>query len=72
LPDTLPKDHGALIQALAKRLVFRTLATPHRDALLAFLGRAATDPISPSSEAVGWRLSYLVALILDSPYHGIR
>ena len=72
LPDTLPKDHGALIQALAKRLVFRTLATPHRDALLAFLGRAATDPISPSSEAVGWRLPYLVALILDSPYHGIR
>jgi uncharacterized protein (DUF1800 family) len=72
LPETLPKDHGALIQTLAKRVVFRALATPHRDALLAFLGRAATDPISPSSEAVGWRLPYLVALILDSPYHGIR
>ena len=72
LPDTLPKDHGTLVQTLAKRLVFRTLATPHRDALLAFLNRAAADPISPSSEAVGWRLPYLVALILDSPYHGIR
>jgi len=68
----LPKDHGALVQTLAKRLVFRTLATPHRDALLGFLGRGAADPISPSSEAVGWRLPYLVALILDSPYHGIR
>jgi uncharacterized protein (DUF1800 family) len=55
LPDTLPKDHGTLVQTLAKRLVFRTLATPHRDALLAFLNRAAADPISPSSEAVGWR-----------------
>lgn len=72
LPATLPKTHGALIQALAERLVFRTLAAPHRDALLAFLGRTATDPITPSSEAVGWRLPYLVALILDSPYHGIR
>ena len=72
LPDALPKDHGTLVQTLAKRLVFRTLATPHRDALLGFLNRAAADPISPSSEAVGWRLPYLVALILDSPYHGIR
>ena len=72
LPDALPKDHGTLVQTLAKRLVFRTLATPHRDALLGFLNRGAADPISPSSEAVGWRLPYLVALILDSPYHGIR
>ena len=72
LPDRLPKDHGALVQALAKRLVFRTLATAHGDAILAFLGRAATDPVTPSSEAVGWRLPYLVALILDSPYHEIR
>ncbi len=72
LGKTLPKDHGALIQALAKRLVFRTLSTEHRDALLTFLGAAASDPVTSSSAAVGWRLPYLVALILDSPYYGIR
>jgi hypothetical protein len=60
------------VDTLAQRLLFRTLAPPHRQAVLGFLGRAATDPVTSDSEAVGWRLPYLVALILDSPYHGIR
>ena len=72
LPAKLPKNHGDLIQALAQRLVFRKLSDPHRNALLTFLGRAAADPVTEGSEAVGWRLPYVVALILDSPYHGIR
>lgn len=72
LPDQLPRTHGALVDALARRLVFRTLAAPHRQAVLGFLGRSASDPVTSSSEAVGWRLPYLVALILDSPYHWIR
>lgn len=72
LPDRLPRTHGALVDTLAQRLVFRTLAPAHRRAVLGFLGRAATDPVTSDSEAVGWRLPYLVALILDSPYHGIR
>jgi hypothetical protein len=52
--------------------MFRQLAAAHRDAICTFLGKAPSDPVSSSSEAVGWRLPYLVALILDSPYHGIR
>ncbi len=72
LPDRLPRTHGALVDTLAQRLVFRTLAPPHRQAVLGFLGRAASDPVTSRSEAVGWRLPYLVALILDSPYHWIR
>jgi Protein of unknown function (DUF1800) len=72
LPDRLPRTHGALVDTLAQRLVFRTLAPPHRQAVLGFLGRAASDPLTSGSEAVGWRLPYLVALILDSPYHWIR
>jgi uncharacterized protein (DUF1800 family) len=72
LPKPLPTTHGALVQTLAERLVFRRLAASHRDAICAFLGRSASDPVTSSSEAVGWRLPYLVALILDSPYHGIR
>ena len=72
LPATLPKTHGALVDALAKRLVFRTLPAAHRDAVLAFLGVAAATPLDEDDAAVGWRLPYLVALILDTPSHGIR
>ena len=72
LPATLPGTHGELVQALAQRLVFRKLSAAHRDAVLGFLGRATGDVLHPTDEAVGWRLPYLVALILDSPYHGIR
>jgi hypothetical protein len=40
--------------------------------VLGFLGRSAADPVNRDSEALGWRLPYLVALILDSPYHEVR
>ncbi len=72
LPEDLPGTHGALVDALAKRLVFRKLPAAHRDAVLAFLGRDATDPLDEDDAAVDWRLPYLVALILDTPSHGIR
>lgn len=72
LPKRLPRNHGDLIQALAQRLVFRKLSSTHRNALLTFLGRSAADPVTEDSDAVGWRLPYVVALILDSPYHEIR
>lgn len=72
LPQPLPSKHGALVDALAEGLVFRTLSSSHRAAVLGFLGRSAGDPLSEDDEAVGWRLPYLVALILDSPYHMVR
>lgn len=72
LPNRLPKTHGALVDALAKRLVFRPLAAPHRAAVLEFLERSASDPLDSDDAAVGWRLPYVVALILDSPYFWVR
>ena len=60
------------MDALAKRLVFRKMSAAHRDAVLGFLGRSAADPVNSDGEALGWRLPYLVALILDSPYHEVR
>jgi hypothetical protein len=72
LPKRLPVTHGELVDALAKRLVFRKLDRVHRNAVLAFLERSANDVLHDSDAAVGWRLPYVVALILDSPYHGIR
>jgi hypothetical protein len=52
--------------------VFRKLPAAHRDAVLAFLGVAAATPLDEDDAAVGWRLPYLVALILDTPSHGMR
>ena len=72
LPRRLPKTYGALVEALAQRLVFRSLAPVHKQAVLGFLGHAASDPLSADDAAVGWRLPYVVALILDSPYHWVR
>jgi hypothetical protein len=72
LPGALPATHGKLVEALGKRLTFRTPSERHRDAILAFIGRSAGDHLSEDDEAVGWRLPYLVALILDSPYHEVR
>jgi uncharacterized protein (DUF1800 family) len=72
LPRNLPSTHGKLIDALGRRLAFRTPSDEHRDAVLGFIGRAAGDPLSEDDEAVGWRLPYLAALILDSPYHEVR
>ena len=72
LPRGLPDTYGRLVDTLAKRLVFRRLPAAHRDAVLAFLQHDATDPLDADDPAVGWRLPYLVALILDTPSHGIR
>jgi uncharacterized protein (DUF1800 family) len=72
LPRKLPRTHGALVDVLAQRLVFRTLRSEHRRAVLTFLGRSASDPLTADDAAVNWRLAYLVALILDSPYNAVR
>lgn len=72
LPKRLPKTHGEFVDVLAKRLVFRKLAPRHRAAVLGFLERSASDPLDSDDAAVGWRLPYVVALILDSPYFWVR
>jgi len=72
LPKRLPRTHGAVIDALAKRMVFRTLTPAHRGAILEFLGHRAGDPVTRSSGIVNDRLPHVVALILDAPYHALR
>jgi hypothetical protein len=72
VPVPRPATHGALVDALARRLVQRNLPAAHRDAICSFLGVSASTPLASSSAAVGWRLREVVALILDSPHHGVR
>jgi hypothetical protein len=69
----LPKTYGALVDVMAKTLVFRKLAPAHRSAVLAFVEKADTDSVNENDPFLrDWRFPYLVALILDTPYHGIR
>jgi uncharacterized protein (DUF1800 family) len=72
LSGPTPETLGDLVQALAERVVHTRLAPRHRDTVCAFLGRSPGSPLEPDDEALGWRLPYLVALLLDSPYHELR
>lgn len=72
LPATLPATHGALVDALATRLLHGPLPTAKRDAVCAFLDKTAAAPLSTTDAAVGWRLPYVVALVLDTPEFATR
>lgn len=72
LGATLPATHGDLVDRLASVLFVAPLLPTHRAAALAFLGKAAGDVVRQNSAAVNWRLPYLVALLLDSPYQALR
>jgi len=72
LPASLPATWGAVVDALAVRLLGQKLAAADRAAVLTCIERSATGSVRANDEWVRWRLSYLVALILDLPLHGLR
>lgn len=72
LGKKLPKTWGGVVDRLSKRLVYRKLPAAHRDAVLTFLGKTDAAPVDENDQWLGWRFPYLIALFLDSPYHGIR
>ncbi|MBD3782382.1 MAG: DUF1800 domain-containing protein [Micrococcales bacterium] len=72
LPATLPATHGGLVDALAARLLLGPLPAAKRDAVCAFLDKTAAAPLKATDPAVGWRLPYVVALVLDTPEFATR
>lgn len=72
VPRRLPATHGALVAGLGTRLLQRPLPASHVTAICAFLGTRPASPLRADSEALGWRLPYVVALVLDSPVHVLR
>lgn len=72
LPSTLPTTYGPLVDALATRLLGAPLATAKRDAVCAFLDKTATSSLRSTDAVLGWRLPYVVALVLDSPEFATR
>jgi uncharacterized protein (DUF1800 family) len=66
VPKPLPKTYGHLIDGLVAALNVPALNVTQRAALTHFVGHKPSDRLVATDEAVGWRLPYLVALILDS------
>ena len=64
-----PKTHGELVDALAQATGVREAATAHSATRLASSAEAPATPLTADDAAVRWRLPYMVASILDSPYH---
>jgi hypothetical protein len=69
---TLPATYGALIDAVATRLVGRTVSAVHRTALAAFFGRTPEAKLKATDAAVTWQFPYLLAMLLNSPYFVMR
>ncbi|UQU65917.1 DUF1800 domain-containing protein [Couchioplanes caeruleus] len=70
--STLPATYGALVDAVATRLLGRTPSAVHTAALAAFYGEKPVSPLKAGDAAAGWAFPYLPALLLDSPYFALR
>ncbi len=72
LPSPLPTTHGALVEGINAKLLLPPLPPAHRNAICKFLEKRPADPLQPGDAALGWRLGYIVALLLDTPQAAVR
>jgi uncharacterized protein (DUF1800 family) len=71
LVPVLPKTYGALVDALARRLIGTPLPADHVAAVLSVAAKLPTSSLT-SKESVAGSLPYLIALVLDSPSFQLR
>ncbi|HYN95442.1 MAG TPA: DUF1800 domain-containing protein, partial [Pilimelia sp.] len=67
-----PATYGALVDALAQRLLGTAMRPEHVAAVTAIAGKTPTSALTATDTAVNGHLPYLIALVLDSPYFQIR
>jgi uncharacterized protein (DUF1800 family) len=67
-----PTTYGALVDALAQRLIGAPLPAAHVAAVLSVAGKLPTSPLTAADTAVTGTLPYLIALVLDSPSFQLR
>jgi uncharacterized protein (DUF1800 family) len=77
VPKQRPATYGALLDVLSTRLLQRSLPARQKTAICRFLSDewttiTPTAALPKDSIALGWRLPFVVALLLDSPQHAIR
>ncbi|MEJ5866195.1 hypothetical protein WDV85_00405 [Pseudokineococcus sp. 5B2Z-1] len=72
LPVAPPGTVGALVDALALQPLDTPVPPPERAALVASTGNSELAPLRSGDEWLGWRLTSLVRLVLDSPSAAAR
>jgi uncharacterized protein (DUF1800 family) len=77
IPKPRPATHGELINALSERLLQQRAPKAQLVAICDFLTDewhkiTPATPIVKDSTVIGWRLPYVVSLLLDSPAHALR
>ncbi|MGK5685545.1 DUF1800 domain-containing protein [Actinoplanes sp. URMC 104] len=72
LVPALPPTYGALVDALAVRLVGAKLPTAHTAAVLSVAGKLPTSPLTASDKSLAGHAPYLIALVLDAPSFQLR
>jgi uncharacterized protein (DUF1800 family) len=72
VPSPLPKTYAQLIDDLAARLNVPALNPTQLGAVAEFVGHHPGDVLVSTDEVLGWRLPYVVALILDSSHQAER
>ncbi|SNY40899.1 DUF1800 domain-containing protein [Paractinoplanes atraurantiacus] len=72
LVPTLPNTYGALVDALAVRLIGAKLPAAHTAAVLSVAGKLPTSPLTASDKSLAGHAPYLIALVLDSPSFQLR
>ncbi len=72
LVPTLPGTYGALVDALAARLIGAKLPAQHTAAVLSVAGKLPTSPLTASDKSLAGHAPYLIALVLDSPSFQLR
>ena len=72
LVPVLPGTYGALVDALATRLVGTRLPATHTAAVLSVAGKLPTSPLTAGDASLSGSVPYLIALVLDSPSFQLR
>jgi uncharacterized protein (DUF1800 family) len=72
LVPVLPGTYGALVDALAVRLVGAKLPAAHTAAVLSVADKLPTSPLTAADKSLAGHAPYLIALVLDSPSFQLR
>jgi len=72
LVPVLPGTYGALVDALAVRLIGAKLPAGHTAAVLSVAGKLPTSPLTAADKSLAGHAPYLIALVLDSPSFQLR
>ncbi|MBT0772708.1 DUF1800 domain-containing protein [Kineosporia sp. J2-2] len=77
IPKPRPSNHGSLIDGLSERLLQQRATKAQQVAICEFLSDEnatvkPSTPITKDSPAIGWRLPFVVSLLLDTPAFALR